>query len=89
MKGPCIVYRLQAEKLWLESEQKQENFHFSKCSDQPRGPQTTVQRVLVAVSRAYKCRDVKLYTLLRLVLRLELQTHSPISLYAIICAKHL
>jgi hypothetical protein len=35
MKGPCIVNRLQAEELWLESEQKQENFHLSKGPDWP------------------------------------------------------
>lgn len=39
MKGLCIVNRLQAEELRLESEQKQENFHLSKCSDRPWGPQ--------------------------------------------------
>lgn len=72
MKGPCIVNRLQAEELWLESEQKQQNFHFSKCSDRARGPQPTVQRARGAVSFAYKCRDVKLSTRLNLVLRLSM-----------------
>jgi hypothetical protein len=73
MKGPSVVNRPRSEELWLDLEQRQENFSAVEMSRPALGPtKPPVQRVLEAVSRVYNGRDVKLSMLLHLVLSLSM-----------------